>query len=590
MSENDDETRFKTCLQECIQLVKEKIGKMDYPRKSSSRGFDSSRLNIPELDTTIHTFSIDSTEHKIIQEVTEGLERILKSYLPSLDKKFQNYLLDLLHSYGYRKTRKFINVLNLGNLKTLLADLDECLASLDAFRAAWQGDKNKIAKFLKEYPAAKDKTGVWGTTLLYSAARNNHYELVKYLITKAQCSVNAQNRQHIKRALATAISSKDDFENKPSSGSTALHGACFNGHLEIVKLLVSHKADYFKKNHIEETPIMNAGRWPDILDYFREILILGYSSTKRDLPNTPILEDSGKRIVDCVWEYAPVAGVEWRPFSTEASAVLQKSLIVPANEQFKHEIHLKVEGDLCQVSLIEFLQSGKHRGADQKLAWIRCRGSSIANFDCYALWQIMFTKHPQASSDRSLGMLTIPTVPKSGFKLKLNSWYFCDAKLNDELDEAMKCRRRKNRLDIDNIKEFNVEFDLQKFSFTNDKEMVSGYVRWVPKMISNHHRGSGKIISVDEFHSAGNMNIIPLTVAKFKQILRRKGTRSMNNDEEDGEDTDEDDLVNTLSGDDDDDDDPDDDTEDDSNQVKKAFFQYESALIEMRSKRQKLKF
>ena len=66
----------------------------------------------------------------------------------------------------------------------------------------------------------------------------------------------------------TTVKAEDFTEQLPTSGSTALHGACYNGHLDMVKYLVEHGANYFIENHARETPIMNAKSQPKILDYF----------------------------------------------------------------------------------------------------------------------------------------------------------------------------------------------------------------------------------------------------------------------------------------------------------------------------------
>ena len=123
---------------------------------------------------------------------------------------------------------------------------------MKAFQAAWDGDQSAVEAFIKKYPTIKDKSGVWGTTLLYSAARNNRLQLVDYLLKRAKCSVNAQNQQHIMRALPNGTISDESFDPNPTAGSTALHGACYNGHLDVVKLLIERGADYFLTNHSDE--------------------------------------------------------------------------------------------------------------------------------------------------------------------------------------------------------------------------------------------------------------------------------------------------------------------------------------------------
>ncbi|CAF1487917.1 unnamed protein product, partial [Rotaria sp. Silwood1] len=125
----------------------------------------------------------------------------------------------------------------------------------------------------QEYPTYKDKPGLWETTLLYSA-RSNHLDIVQYLICEAHCFVNAQNQ----RAASFALNiSATDYTLRPTAASTALHGACYNNHLNIVKYLVEHGADYFIRNQAHETPIMNGEQYPDIKKFFQEYLILSYS-------------------------------------------------------------------------------------------------------------------------------------------------------------------------------------------------------------------------------------------------------------------------------------------------------------------------
>ena len=99
------------------------------------------------------------------------------------------------------KNKQFKNPFNLKYSSFILYVIFKSLASIDAFQAAWNGNLSIVKEFIKNYPTFKDKPGLWGTTLLYSAARNNHMNIVKYLIEIAQCSVNAQNEQHLEKAL-----------------------------------------------------------------------------------------------------------------------------------------------------------------------------------------------------------------------------------------------------------------------------------------------------------------------------------------------------------------------------------------------------
>ena len=220
-------------------------------------------------DVNIHVFTLDAGEEALMSELKIDLETVISDNLPSLSKSCRKYLLDFLNQYSYNvDAREFKDPFNTGILDSFARELQSILASLKGFRAAWDGDESVVQGFIKNYPTLKDKSGLWGITLLYSAARNNHLTLVKYLISKAGCSVNAQNQQHIMRALAATTITDNDYEINPSAGSTALHGACYHGHLEVVKYLIEKGADYLIKNHAEETPIDNATGKPTIIQFF----------------------------------------------------------------------------------------------------------------------------------------------------------------------------------------------------------------------------------------------------------------------------------------------------------------------------------
>ncbi|CAF3114296.1 unnamed protein product [Rotaria socialis] len=340
---------------------------------------------------------------------------------------------------------------------------------------------------------------------------------VVYLIETAKCSVNAQNEQHLEKILSSSKKNLD-YESKTKAASTALHGACFNGHLIIVKYLVENGANYFIKNQALETPFMNIGSHEDMKQYFRNYLLLGYSKTMSGLPDKAV-SDEPIQIVDCVWEYKPFNDPQWYSFSSEESDVLQKSLIIEPDQQFKHEIRLTVRKGIYNVSMVQFLRSGKNI-CENNLAWVRCRGSSILNFDCYSLWQIMFLKHPQAKSNSvsSLKIFNIPTVDDSTFEIELHSWYNCDANTNERFDFAMNYRQKVVALSLDFISDKSLTFNLQAFSFSNNKETITGFIRWIPKLISNNEEDRSKLKTIDNFSAMTNLNPIPLTKKYLQQI------------------------------------------------------------------------
>lgn len=513
MSDPEAENRLKRCLIASIEVLEEAINRIKPQRPTTA---DDS-LTSPALDVNIHTFSLDQNEEAFMKDLKSDLENVLNEYLPYLSKHCRRYLLDFLcdRNYDYEK-KAFTSRFNIGILDSLVRDLQGMLASVNALQSAWNGEPAAVEEFIKTYPSLKDKSGLWGTTLLYSAARNGHLGLVEYLIKSGKCSVNVQNQQHIIRVVPDAATTDDGYETNPSAGSTALHGACFYGYLNVVKFLIHRGADCFLKNHANETAIVNANKCPTILQYFREILILNYSFTSTDFPTDSIDEDNDRIVVDCFWEYQPLADQRWYSFSSGESSTLQESLQVKPDEEFQDEIHLHVRRGIYSVSLIKFLRSGKDADYTQQVAWVRCRGSSILNFHCYALWQIMLYTHPHAKSDPTLQMLQIPTIYNSTFEFHLQSWYFCDLRTNNQLDRTMKYRRKHIQLEIPSISNDPLRFDLQTFAFSNQQKTITGVIRWIPKLISNNSQN--KLIDPNQYESLSNIDPIPLTTHKSKQI------------------------------------------------------------------------
>jgi hypothetical protein len=584
MARSNDDKYVKSCLDAAITAVQETLDKLrSQPVKQ--QGF---KLN-SGTDTNLHTFTLDKDEEKLVGRLQRTLESIFEKYLPSLPQNQRKYLLDILHEYTYDyKKQTFKNSLNFGVLPTFLKDLECTLASLDAFQAAWNGDIPAVKKFIQKYPWFKNKPGLFGTTLLYSAARNNNVDLVEFLISTARCSVNAQNQQHIEKALLATTIKADNFTASSTSGSTALHGACYNGHLDMVKYLVKHGADYFIENHARETPIMNAKSHPKILDYFRQILVLGYSTTSSSFPQKTILEEIEGRqqpVVDCVWEYKPLPDQKWYPFTKDEADKLQQSLHVNPDRPFKLELYFQVRGGIYSVSISQFLRSSKDQDPKRNRAWVRCRGSSLLNFDCYSLWQIMLVEHPKpVDSFPSLKPFDIPTIYSSTFKIQLNAWYNCDEKLNAQLDETMNNRRKYISLNVDSISSDQLNFNLEEFTFTNNKKTISGFIRWIPKMISNNQRNKDKITSIDNFQTLAGLDPIPLTVARLKQATHIGHKTATTADEKMNQDLNEDDSLlrsnsNGLDDDDDDDGDDNDGSFGNHNRVQKRLFFIKNSLV-----------
>ena len=371
MGASSEELKLQPCLEEYIRAIEETSTKIGYRGHEQFTVSSWDVLPRGSLDTGMHTFTLDSNEEQEMEGFKETLQGVLNEHLPSFSKMSRQYPSDVLdeHKYDYEQ-REFTCPFNIGLPNALLNDLQGILASIGAFQAAWNGDDAKVQECIKKHPTVKNRFGLWVTTLLYSAAKNNHLRLVQYLVKTAGCEMNAQNRHHFKRALSAPMTTTNDFQANPSAGSTALHCACFNGHLDIVTYLLAQEADCFLTNLADEKPIMNAEHNPTILECLPDFLVIGYSNNSTDFLTTQILEGGDVSRADCIWVYKPFADHKWFPFSGPSSDELQRSLMVEPGEECKRENHLRVRSGVYGNWLMNFLRLGKALGREQKLAWV----------------------------------------------------------------------------------------------------------------------------------------------------------------------------------------------------------------------------
>ncbi|CAF3951467.1 unnamed protein product, partial [Rotaria sp. Silwood1] len=470
------------------------------------------------LNYNVNTFPSSQDESELLQTLTETIENIVNDILPTINDESKKYLFDMLHEYHYdRVDKKFEDSLTTSSLPAFLNDLESTDASLKAFQAAWNGEIDPVKTFINKYPQYKDKSGIKGTTLLYSATRKKHLELVKYLVEEAKCSIDAQNEQHIEMALTGSGGSAPDFKANPLAGSSALHAACYYGYLDIAKYLVEHGADYYLKNHAGETAISNALEEPLIKEYFENYLILGYFKEIGPLPIAPIIEGGQKLIDDCVWEYKPFQDSKWYSFSANETKLLSKSLRIPPNEEFQLEIHLRVPKGIYGVSIVKFLRSGRNLNFDQNLAWIRCRGSSILNFDCYSLWQIIIDNNKFSSS---MQPLNFPSLSDQDFTLQENIWYNCPEKINSQINRAINYRQKYLTLKFPFLSDqLKVNLQAFTFTFTKNSKTFSGFLRWIPKIVSINEYATNKITYLDNFQPMTGSKPILLTSEHQRTLM-----------------------------------------------------------------------
>ena len=440
-----------------------------------------------------------SNEQQILNDLKKQLKTILEKAVPSLSTPCRNYLLNLLDQYHYSEKEKTLsNSFTKNQVGPFLHDLQGQFESLRVFESAWNGDRSSVEEFVETYPKLKDRSGLYQTTLLYSAARNNHFDLVRYLIEDAHCSVNASNEEYLAQG--------DPPSKKATIGSTALHAACYQGHLDIVKYLIAHGGDYFQLNNAKETPISNSKSKPNVEKFFRGFVFLSYSQPSNHLPKQTILrkiEENEEKPVDCIWEYKQLTIDQWIPYESNTAERLHEALTM---KKIQSEFPLKNRREAVHLSLAKFLSFEDHDQPAKKAAWIRCRGSSLLNFHCYAHWQIMFTKHP---SGTSMSSPSIAVFDQWTGGIQLHSWYYADKQTNLMLETAMNYRRRYVNIDLGEM----MIVDLEKFELANEKRTIEGCIRWIPKYILD----SNEVNPVDNFQLSVGATMLLLNTSCVKK-------------------------------------------------------------------------
>ena len=116
---------------------------------------------------------------------------------------------------------------------------DQSLSEIEFQRGIWQAaldnDLSRVKKLLNN-GCDVNSTDSSGYTALHYAARSNHVDLVKFLISNGAC-VNCTTR---------------------AGGETPLHRAAYMGNLEVIQLLVSNKGSIFIQNNDGQTCLHKA--------------------------------------------------------------------------------------------------------------------------------------------------------------------------------------------------------------------------------------------------------------------------------------------------------------------------------------------
>ncbi|CAF5109457.1 unnamed protein product, partial [Rotaria sp. Silwood1] len=164
----------------------------------------------------------------------------------------------------------------------------------------------------------------------------------------------------------------------------------------------------------------------------------------------------------------------------------------------------------------------------------------------------------------------------SRFALQLSTWYSCDDKTSSLLDNAMNYRRKIISINIPYVGD-DLVLNLHTFEFSNNGNTIVGYIRWIPKLISNTGNIEQKIVFVDNYQSTVNIQPIPLTTKRWKLFQEKYTDEKQANNLASQEDNDDDDsglhmATRFVTGNDDEAYDADDDIGDLTNKRKAANY------------------
>jgi hypothetical protein len=362
----DEEKKINDCLNAVIEKVDAVIIQLKNEHALPSQTTNDPLFINSVQNNNVNTFTVDITEEQLLDKLTNDIKTILKDRLPQLSRICSDYIEQFLHEYHFNKQKEaFTQAFTAGILYTFQQNLRGLLMATQAYPAAWNGDLPIVQNFIQSYSNYKDKSGFWGTTLLWSAARQKHFHIVKYLIETAGCCVNAQNKCDLAYAL---ISDNDTgridpsilgYDPDPKAGSTALHAACFTNNIEMVKYLVNKGANYFIRNQYGETPIQDGRNYPSIQQFFKDYLITSYiNSPNISLPNETVLNCHDRRPNNCIWEYKPINSFEWENFTSIEQKILSNSLI---SQPFNITIYLSIEDSTYPVDIPKFIRGSKNQ-------------------------------------------------------------------------------------------------------------------------------------------------------------------------------------------------------------------------------------
>lgn len=437
-------------------------------------------------DLTISLFTTDNREWPLLENLAHLIQNLLDTWLPHLSKPIVLFLKDFFYRFYYDfDCRSFIKPLTASILHLFFRELNGLMLFVKAFRDIFDGRLDGVIQLITHYPIFKDRSGPLLTTMLYTAVKTASIHIVKYLIEKAKCCINAPNRR--------TDSNEDALSS--TAGCTALHAAASIGDKGLVAYLIEHGADISVKNQAGQTPIMLGMAHDNLKQYFQDCLISDYSIQRNSMNfQTTVVANGHCSRRDSIWEYMRIdfsstVCQPWHPFPTEIAAQLEHASF--DFSRIDNNVYFTYSTDLYSVDIRTFLLTQIFpMGSDaQNMAWVRCRDGGLLSSDRHPVWQILFVAHyecdhiehmqPTLEFENLSGIVT-----REQRTLHLHQWYFCDTTTNLLMNDAVNCRRKRICTDAVSVGS-SLTFDLSEFTFTNAANNIFGYIRWLPSYSAN---------------------------------------------------------------------------------------------------------
>jgi hypothetical protein len=150
--------------------------------------------------------------------------------------------------------------------------------------------------------------------------------------------------------------------------------------------------------------------------------------------------------------------------------------------------------------------------------------------------------------------MDLSIIEDQALEIQLYSWYNCDAKLNSLLDQAMNNRRSQINLCVESLTDDQLQLNLIDFTFKNKQSTIFGFLRWIPKLVSNNDQNKHRITHIDNFQTLTNLEPVPLTTKRLREVSQATHINPVEQEPSDDINDEEYELSNNADADDDPDD------------------------------------